>query len=78
MYVSSAREAFERGKARANPEATEVRWLLGVVVTKHCPDCEGFAAMGWQRIEDDPYGGAIPGSGQTQCKSGCNCERDFR
>jgi len=78
MYVNSAREAFERGKARANADATEIIWLLGPVKTEHCPDCEALAALGWQLIADDPFDGAYPCSGATQCLTNCRCDLDYR
>jgi len=78
MYANSAREAFERGKARANADATEVIWELGPVKTEHCLDCEALAALGWQLIADDPFDGAYPCSGATQCLTNCKCSLDYR
>jgi hypothetical protein len=77
MYVNSAREGFERGQARANPDAIDVIWVLGPVKTEHCADCVAFADMGWQKIADDPYQGAMPGSGDTACLTNCACHLEY-
>jgi len=78
MYVNSAREGFERGQARANADAKDVIWVLGPVKTEHCADCMAFADMGWQLVADDPYQGAIPGSGHTECLTACQCTLEYR
>jgi len=79
MYVNSAREAHERGYARAANEAglTEVKWTLNPAV-ENCPDCIAFASLGWQPVEDDPYGGCYPGSGCTVCLTNCACSLEYR
>lgn len=78
MYMESSREAYERANERVQVGLgmDEVRWVLQEAA--HCPDCETFASLGWQRIEDNPFGGAIPGDGSTQCLSNCKCYREFR
>ena len=38
----------------------------------HCDDCEGYAAEGWQPIED------IPEIGNSQCMTRCRCEIEYR
>jgi hypothetical protein len=79
MYVRSGREAFERGKARAIGETdyTEVWWKLNPAA-ENCPDCIELDAMGWQKIEDDPYEGCFPGSGCTVCLTNCMCSLIYR
>jgi hypothetical protein len=78
MYIKSARESYERayGRVKVSIGNDEVLWFLRP--GEHCPDCETFAALGWQKVEDDPYSGAVPGSGATQCLTNCNCGRRFR
>lgn len=78
MYTNSAGQAFERGKARASAKAglDEVKWTL--TPAEHCVDCEALAAMGWQPVADDPFGGCFPRSGCTQCLSNCKCILDYR
>jgi len=73
MYVNSAHQAYERGRRRAVLEAgyTEVQWTLQPA--EHCDDCVALDAMGWQKIEDDPYDGCFPASGCTICLSNCKC-----
>ena len=80
MYPGAARAAYERGNRAAqlqksNPPA-EVLWGLGNA--EHCPKCVEFNAMGWVPIEDDPYDGAYPGSGDTPCLTHCQCELQYR
>lgn len=78
MYVRSSREAFERGNARVHEDATEIRWAVSPEI-ENCSDCLEFQAMGWQKREDDPYHGAIPGSGNfTQCGVNCGCHFEYR
>lgn len=78
MYVDSAREAHERGYARATLEAgmDEVKWTLQPA--EHCDDCVAFAALDWQPIESDPFGGCYPASGCTACLSNCKCILQYR
>lgn len=78
MYINSAREAFERGRAVAEKVAgnDEVSWHVTAV--ENCDDCLAFQAMGWQAVADDPYGGAYPGSGATACVTNCQCYLDYR
>lgn len=79
MYVNSAREAFERAQARSAKIAglDEVKWVLNFTA-EHCPDCEIFSDMGWQRVDEDPYDGAYPGSGNTVCLTSCKCHLEYR
>ena len=77
MYVNSAREAFERGQARANADAEDVIWVLGPVKTEHCEDCMAFADMNWQKVANDPYAGAFPGSAATTCLTNCACHLEY-
>ena len=78
MYAKSAREAFERAQRRVAIAAgmTQIKWTL--MPAEHCPDCVAFADLGWQNIADDPYRGATPTSGHTQCLTNCQCIFDFR
>lgn len=78
MYMESSREAYERayGRVQIGLGNDEVRWNLREAA--HCPDCETFASLGWQKIEDDPYGGAIPGDGSTECVTNCKCYLSYR
>lgn len=68
MYINSGREAYERAHAKVAEGLgfDEVAWVMNPSA-EHCPDCEAFDMMGWQKVQDDPYMGAIPGSGATQC-----------
>lgn len=79
MYIRSAREAYERAHGRVAGAAgmDEVRWVLNAQA-ENCPDCEEFQDMGWQRVEDDPYNGAFPGSGDTVCLTNCRCHLEWQ
>lgn len=79
MYLNSSREGFEAAKLRVAKLGgfDEVLWLL-LPGSDHCEDCETFALMGWQQIDDDPYEGAVPGSGKTRCLTGCHCSINYR
>jgi hypothetical protein len=79
MYINSGREAYERahGKVAAELGFDEVLWVENPAA-ESCPDCDAFAQMGWQKVENDPYMGAIPGSGATQCLTNCKCGLDYR
>lgn len=79
MYFESAREAHERALERAMREADmqEVRWVLNPRA-ENCQRCEEFSEMGWQRVRDDPFGGALPGSGDTPCLTNCQCHLEYR
>ena len=79
MYINSGREAYERAQRRTEGEANEVAWML--TVAEHCPDCIAFAQLGWQPIEPWPFvnnGNALPGSGNTQCLTNCQCHLEYR
>jgi len=71
MYLRSAREAFERGRGRAQPDVTEVRW--NITAAESCVDCIAYDDMGWQPITDDVFDGNLPGSGGTRCLTNCHC-----
>jgi len=79
MYLNSAREAFETAKKRTAEELgyDEVLWLITPGIG-NCAGCEEFYRMGWVKIVDDPYKGAYPGSGQTQCLTACKCQTHYR
>lgn len=76
LYFHSARQSFERAWARASRGLEEVRWNL--TAAEHCPDCLDFAGLGWQKVADDPFEGAYPGSGDTQCGANCRCYLSYR
>ena len=79
MYIRSAREAYERAHSRVADAAgmDEVAWVLNWNA-ENCPDCQDYADMGWQRVDDDPYNGAYPGSGHTVCLTNCRCHLEWR
>lgn len=79
MYVNSAREAYEtaNGKAQVKAGMTEVLWVLNPAL-ENCIGCQEFADMGWTIIEEDAYGGAVPGSGDTPCLTKCGCHEEYR
>ena len=78
MYINSAREGFERAnkQIKVDAGATEEKWNLNPA--EHCEDCIAFADMGWQLIEEDAFGGAIPGSGATKCLTNCKCGLTYK
>lgn len=79
MYINSAREAFERANARTAGRLgfDLVAWNLGAR-GEHCPDCSNFAEMGYVPVADDPFSGAFPGSGDTQCLTHCGCHLSYQ
>lgn len=74
MYVNSAREAYERAHERSSVEAgmVYVHWNVDAQA-ENCNDCLDFQALGWRRLDSNPYGGAYPGSGHTECLTNCHC-----
>ena len=79
MYIDGAKSAYEVAHERAAEKAgnDEVIWILDPGA-ENCVDCEAFDAMGWQVIAVNPYGGAVPASGDTACLSNCKCHLEFR
>jgi hypothetical protein len=79
MYINSAREGFERAHERVAGAwgADEISWNL-TSGAAHCTGCEGYASIGWAKIEDDPFSGDYPGSGGTPCISNCQCFLSYR
>ncbi len=79
MYINSAREAREKSRKISAEKAgfDEVYWELNPQL-ENCPDCVEFNGMDWQTAEDDPYGGAFPGSGDTVCLTACGCQLVWR
>ena len=75
MYINSAREAFERARARVAVIGgyDEEMWIL-FSPAEHCPDCEDFALMGWQPIGFF----SVPGDGSTVCLTNCKCTKIYR
>lgn len=73
-YVGSARVNFleaERDAARASGHAFEERRRLGAA--EHCPDCVGYANLGWQPL------GVLPVPGQSsRCGNKCRCNMERR
>lgn len=78
MYTRSSEAAFWSARLRAAAAAgmDEVQWTL--TPAEHCVDCVAFANMGWQKMADNPYGGAVPRSGATRCLFNCACILLFR
>lgn len=79
MYTNSAREAFEKARSRVAEKAgqDEILWVVDTS-KENCEDCLANQAMGWQLVEDNPYGGCVPGSGCTQCLTNCGCSLQYR
>jgi hypothetical protein len=79
MYLRGAKQAYERANLEGKQSAgyREVRWVINPGL-ENCPDCRRFASMGWQKIEDDPFGGCVPGEGCTRCLTNCGCRLDYR
>lgn len=79
MYISSGRESYERAnrKVQVAIGMDEVNWHLDPGA-EHCTDCEDFAELGWQKIEDNPFDGCVPGQGCTICKTRCRCFLEYR
>lgn len=79
MYINSAREAFERAKARVAVSAGYdlVFWDVDTLV-ENCSGCVAFNQMGWVKIADNPYKGAFPGSGDTVCLTNCHCTLRYK
>lgn len=74
-YVGEARVNFlaaERDAVRATGRAYEERRTLHA--RESCPDCERYAAMGWQPLGMLP----VPGEGNTRCRSNCRCSLERR
>lgn len=77
MYINSAREGFEKGKAEAakqSGEFTEERWVVDTS-KENCTDCLALAAQGWVKIGTL---GQVPGDGGTQCLTHCGCKIEYR
>lgn len=79
MYISSARESYERANRQAQVAIgmTEMRWVLDPAA-EHCVDCIEFASFGWVSIDSDIFDGCLPGSGCTQCRTRCRCFFEYR
>ena len=73
MYARSAKEAHERGKARAWSDADEERWKVNPAL-ENCSDCLDFQGQGWQPRGTFP----MPGAGETRCLTNCGCELEYR
>ena len=77
MYINSAREGFEKGKAEAikqSGEFTEERWVMDTS-KENCSGCQALAAKGWVKIGEL---GTFPGSGDTPCLTKCGCKIEYR
>ena len=78
MYIRSSSEAFERAQMRVFADLEKVKWTVDHAI-ENCPDCLAFEAMGWRKKVDDPYSGAIPGSGNvTRCGVNCGCHLEYQ
>ena len=73
QYANGPRTAFFDGVTAAKGEAglTEERRVLNPA--EHCPDCEGYAAVGWVPIGTLPE----PGEG-SRCYHNCRCHKEYR
>lgn len=78
MYINSAEEALERAKETVAKDLgfDMVEWEIDTSV-ENCDDCLAFAAMGVVLVDEDPYNGAYPGSGDTQCLTNCHCKLNY-
>jgi hypothetical protein len=78
MYVNSASEARERARERVATDLDYdmVEWVVDASL-ENCDDCLAFAAMGVVSIDEDPYNGAYPGSGDTVCLTNCGCHEEY-
>lgn len=74
MYANSAREAHERGRAKAWGEAKEVLWIVHQD-KEACEDCLALGTLGWQERSKLH---TIPGAGATRCLTNCRCELRYR
>lgn len=74
MYANSAREAHERGRAKAWGEAKEVLWIVHQD-KEACEDCLALGALGWQKREKLR---TWPAAGDTRCLTNCRCELRYR
>lgn len=74
MYISSARQAFEKARETviSNLGYDQEQWILDG--GEHCGDCVSFSGMGWQPLGTFP----IPGDGSTQCLSNCLCHKEYK
>jgi len=75
MYISSAREAFERAHARVAEEAGYDKecWIVNPMI-ENCEDCLTFQAEGWQELGYFP----TPADGSTRCLVNCGCHKEYR
>lgn len=73
LYANHAQVSFWRARRATRLDAgfTQERRRLGVA--EHCPDCQGYAAQGWQRI------GTLPEPGvDSVCRANCKCTLEYR
>lgn len=75
MYISSARQAYERGhlKTMGANGRKRVKWNLGNRV-EHCSGCLDWAGKGWMDIDELT---TVPGAGQTPCGPSCDCSLSY-
>jgi hypothetical protein len=73
QYGNGVQKAYYDGLTAANEEAglTEERRILNDA--EHCDDCVDYAAEGWVKIGTLPE----PGEG-SECRSNCQCEKEYR
>lgn len=72
MYGRAGHATFEdmRQRDAELKGLTEERRVLHA--QESCPDCISYAALGWQPI------GSLPRIGQSQCRTNCRCEFEYR
>lgn len=72
MYADAAWGSAQQVKRDRSirDDYKQERRMLGQA--EHCPDCEGFARLGWQPI------GSLPLIGDSRCLSRCKCVFLFR
>jgi len=73
LYLSSAKQAYEKANNRSEIKAgmTEELWSLGE--SEHCDDCLLLNNMGWVPI-GEISSHQVPGDSQTQCRVNCACQ----
>lgn len=72
MYGQSVEGIAWNGKVENQNPNTRIDWVLGAA--EHCPDCIILAASGPYTKNSLP---ATPRSGDTQCRSRCQCHLRF-
>ena len=77
MYINSAREGYEKGRAaavKASGAFTEEHWVVDAS-KENCSGCLELQAKGWVKIGEL---GTFPGAGSTPCLTKCGCGIIYR